>query len=69
IVYQRSKKDGVFRVVQVKGGSVYGKPVITMPKTRNQRGVYLCEVRTDPAKDILYARMKSEPTPADEATS
>lgn len=40
-----------------------------MPKTRNQRGVYLCEVGTDTAKEILYARMKAEPTPADEATS
>ena len=44
-------------------------PVITMPKTRNQRGVYLCEVGTDTAKEILYARMKADPTPADEATS
>ncbi|WP_447537352.1 terminase gpA endonuclease subunit, partial [Escherichia coli] len=46
IVYQRSKKHGVFRGLPVKGASVYGKPVITMPKTRNQRGVYLCEVGT-----------------------
>ncbi|EII7656974.1 phage terminase large subunit family protein, partial [Escherichia coli] len=69
IVYQRSKKHGVFRVLPVKGASVYGKPVITMPKTRNQRGVYLCEVGTDTAKEILYARMKADPSPADEATS
>ena len=69
IVYQRSKKHGVFRVLPVKGASVYGKPVITMPKTRNQRGVYLCEVGTDTAKEILYARMKADPTPVDEATS
>ncbi|MGT5325973.1 terminase gpA endonuclease subunit, partial [Escherichia coli] len=57
------------RVLPVKGASVYGKPVITMPKTRNQRGVYLCEVGTDTAKEILYARMKAAPTPADESTS
>lgn len=38
-------------------------------KTRNQRGVYLCEVGTDTAKEILYARMKADPTPVDEATS
>ncbi|CAH3738203.1 phage terminase large subunit family protein [Citrobacter freundii] len=67
IVYQRSKKHGVFRVLPVKGASVYGKPVITMPKTRNQRGVYLCEVGTDTAKEILYARMKAAPTPGDMA--
>ncbi len=46
----RGQKHGVFRVLPVKGASVYGKPVITMPKTRNQRGVYLCEVGTDTAK-------------------
>ncbi|MBJ9144255.1 phage terminase large subunit family protein [Citrobacter braakii] len=68
IVYQRSKKHGTFRVLPVKGASVYGKPVITMPKTRNQRGVYLCEVGTDTAKEILYARMKAAPTPGDVAT-
>lgn len=67
IVYQRSKKHGVFRVLPVKGASVYGKPVITMPKTRNQRGVYLCEVGADTAKEILYARMKAAPTPGDMA--
>lgn len=48
-------------MLPVKGASVYGKPVITMPKTRNQRGVYLCEVGTDTAKEILYARMKADP--------
>uniref|UniRef100_UPI0021C8AB11 terminase gpA endonuclease subunit n=1 Tax=Escherichia coli TaxID=562 RepID=UPI0021C8AB11 len=44
IVYQRSKKHGVFRVRKIKGASVYGRQVITMKKTSNQRGVYLCEV-------------------------
>ncbi|EHX53617.1 hypothetical protein ECDEC12E_1192 [Escherichia coli DEC12E] len=39
-------------MLPVKGASVYGKPVITMPKTRNQRGVYLCEVGTDTAKEF-----------------
>lgn len=65
----RGQKHGIFRVLPVKGASVYGKPVITMPKTRNQRGVYLCEVGTDTAKEILYARMKADPTPVNEATS
>nr|WP_284541079.1 terminase gpA endonuclease subunit [Shigella boydii] len=32
-------------------------------------GVYLCEVGTDTAKEILYARMKADPTPVNEATS
>ncbi|HGX8792551.1 TPA: terminase gpA endonuclease subunit, partial [Escherichia coli] len=31
IVYQRSRKHGTFFVLPIKGASVYGKPVITMP--------------------------------------
>ncbi|MCT7066435.1 phage terminase large subunit family protein [Salmonella enterica] len=68
IVYKRSKKHGIFRVLPVKGASVYGKPVITMPKKRNQRGVFLCEIGTDTAKEMLYARMGAVTAPADEAT-
>ncbi|EBC3061393.1 phage terminase large subunit family protein [Salmonella enterica] len=68
IVYKRSKKHGIFRVLPVKGASVYGKPVITMPKKRNQSGVFLCEIGTDTAKEMLYARMGAVTAPADEAT-
>lgn len=68
IVYNRSKKHGIFRVLPVKGASVYGKPVITMPKKRNQNGVFLCEIGTDTAKEMLYARMGAVTAPADEAT-
>lgn len=68
IVYKRSKKHGIFRVLPVKGASVYGKPVITMPKKRNQNGVFLCEIDTDTAKEMLYARMGAVTAPADEAT-
>ncbi|ENH1003229.1 phage terminase large subunit family protein [Escherichia coli] len=56
IVYQRSRKHGAFFVLPIKGASVYGKPVITMPKKRNQRGVFLCEVGSDTVKEMLYAR-------------
>ncbi|EGS5578461.1 phage terminase large subunit family protein [Escherichia coli] len=56
IVYQRSRKHGTFFVLPIKGASVYGKPVITMPKKRNQRGVFLCEVGSDTVKEMLYAR-------------
>lgn len=56
IVYQRSRKHGTFFVLPIKGVSVYGKPVITMPKKRNQRGVFLCEVGSDTVKEMLYAR-------------
>ncbi|EKH1284635.1 phage terminase large subunit family protein [Escherichia coli] len=56
IVYQRFRKHGTFFVLPIKGASVYGKPVITMPKKRNQRGVFLCEVGSDTVKEMLYAR-------------
>ncbi len=35
IVYERSKKHGLFRVIPIKGASVYGKPVASMPRKRN----------------------------------
>lgn len=40
IVYERSKKHGLFRVIPIKGASVYGKPVASMPRKRNKNGVY-----------------------------
>jgi phage terminase large subunit GpA-like protein len=67
IVYKRSKKHGLFRVVPIKGASVYGKPVAEMPRKRNKNGVYLTEVGTDTAKEQIYSRLQllasSEPTP------
>lgn len=69
IVYKRSRKHGTFFVLPIKGASVYGKPVITMPKKRNHRGVFLCEVGSDTVKEMLYARFAlpvvsvSEPSP------
>lgn len=65
IVYQRSKQHGIFKVIPIKGASNYGKPVITMPKHRNQRGVYLCEIGTDTVKEMLYARMGAPAIAAD----
>ena len=38
IVYERSKKHGLFRVIPIKGASVYGKPVASMPRKRNKTG-------------------------------
>lgn len=34
----RGQKHGVFRVLPIKGASVYGKPVITMPKNPQSAG-------------------------------
>lgn len=32
IVYKRSRKLGMFRVIPIKGASIYGKPVANMPR-------------------------------------
>lgn len=61
IVHRRSRQHGLFRLIPIKGASVYGKTVISMPKTRNEHGTYLCEIGTDTAKEILYARMGAAP--------
>ncbi|MBL5924720.1 phage terminase large subunit family protein [Enterobacter asburiae] len=63
IVHKRARKHGIFRVLPVKGASSYGKTVISMPRTRNEHGTYLCEIGTDTAKEILYARMGAKVTP------
>lgn len=68
IVHRRSRKHGLFRVIPIKGASVYGKTVISMPKTRNEHGTYLCEIGTDTAKEILYARMAAQPVDFSEPT-
>lgn len=57
IVYKRSKKHGLFRVIPIKGASIYGKPVADMPRQRNKNGVYLTEVGTDTAKEQIYNRL------------
>ncbi|MFO6427316.1 terminase gpA endonuclease subunit [Escherichia coli] len=52
IVYERSKKHGLFRVIPIKGTcTLYGKPVASMPRKRNENGVYLTEIGTDTAKE------------------
>ena len=61
IVYERSKKHGLFRVIPIKGASVYGKPVASMPRKRNKNGVYLTEIGTDTAKEQIYNRFTLTP--------
>lgn len=58
IVYKRSRRLGMFRVIPIKGASIYGKPVANMPRKRNAKGVYLTEVGSDTAKEVIYARYK-----------
>lgn len=66
VVHRRSRQHGIFRVLPIKGASVYGKTVISMPRTRNEHHTYLCEIGTDTAKEILYARMSA---PSSDATT
>lgn len=47
-----------------KGSSFYGKPIVNFPRKKNAKGVYLVEVGTDTAKDLLWQRIKiDEPGP------
>ena len=56
-----SRKHGLFRVIPIKGASVYGKPVASMPRKRNKNGVYLTEIGTDTAKEQIYNRFTLTP--------
>ncbi len=55
-VYAWCRQDPMRRI-PIKGASVYGKPVANFPRKRNRKGVYLTEVGTDNAKDIIYSRL------------
>lgn len=47
--------------IPIKGASVYGKPIANFPRKRTRKGVYLTEVGTDNAKDVIYGRLTSVP--------
>lgn len=61
IVYDRSRKHGLFRLIPVKGAAIYGKPVADMSRKLNKHGVYLTEVGTDTAKELIYYRFSLTP--------
>ncbi len=48
-------------MIPIKGASVYGKPVASMPRKRNKNGVYLTEIGTDTAKEQIYNRFTLTP--------
>lgn len=60
-VYAESRKHGVMRVIPIKGANVYGKPIANFPNRRNRARVYLTEVGTDNAKELIYSRLKNQP--------
>lgn len=58
-VYAESRKHGVLWVIPIKGASVYGKPIATMPRSKHKvHKVYLTEVGTDNAKELIYSRLR-----------
>jgi phage terminase large subunit GpA-like protein len=61
-VYSMSKKLGLFRVVPIKGANMYGKPIANFPRKRSNKGVYLTEVGTDNAKELIMAMMRTQPS-------
>ena len=63
-VNQFSRKMGTHFLIPCKGSSNYGKPVANFPRKPNAKGVYLTEVGTDTAKELLFQRLKiSDPGP------
>ncbi len=59
-VYAASRKHGLLWVIPTKGASQYGKPIANMPRTKNKAKVYLTEIGTDNAKELIYSRLKLE---------
>lgn len=63
-VYAESRKHGIFWVIPLKGASVAGKPIASFPRTRHKTAkVYLTEVGTENAKELIYSRLKIQPKP------
>ena len=62
-VYAQSKQHGVMWVVPIKGANTYGKPIANFPRKRTAKGVFLTEVGTDNAKELIYNRLKIQPQP------
>lgn len=59
-VYKFSRQNGPTWIIPTKGSSEAGRPIATMPRKRNAKGVYLTIVGTDTAKEIIYRRYTVE---------
>lgn len=57
-VYAFSRKYGTKWIFPIKGANIAGKPVVVMPRKMNAKRVYLCEIGTDTAKELIYYRYK-----------
>lgn len=61
-VRAESRKHGIQWVIPIFGASTYGKPIASFPRKKDRRSkVYLTEVGTDNAKELIYARLKLQP--------
>ena len=45
------------RFIPSKGASMPGKPIVTFPRTPNEHRVYLANIGTDTAKELLFGRL------------
>ncbi len=58
-VYRWCKRMGTRWAIPVKGSSVRGKPVHSFPRRpKTKQRVYLTEVGSDTAKDLIYGRLE-----------
>lgn len=57
-VYAASRKHGAQWVIPIRGANVYGKPIASFPRKRNKDRVYLTEVGTDNAKELIVSRLR-----------
>lgn len=63
-VERLSREMGPMSVMPSKGLSVYGRPVVDVPKKRNKNGVFLLNVGTDTVKNLTHQRlMIADPGP------
>jgi len=63
-VYAESRRHGDMWVIPVKGANIPGKPIANWPKSRNAKKVWLVEVGTENAKELIYSRLKIQPNTA-----
>ena len=58
-VRAQSRLHGVHWVIPIFGASTYGKPIANFPRKKDKKSrVYLTEVGTDNAKEVIYNRLK-----------
>lgn len=63
-VVEMSRRMGPMFLIPAKGRSTYGQPIVTMPRQKNDQGVYLSLVGTDTAKNLMHQRLQiTDPGP------